>query len=445
MSIAEITRALVKFVPGWGALEPSQISVQKLTGGMSNVIYSAEALDFHAPVTKVVARLLSSTLDGVIDRNRENAIVKFVSTTGIGPQLLGTCTLLAASAPLAPPIMLRIEEFVYGRTLGIADLRHSLRIARIMALKIGRLHAQTMRLAQQLAEVSAAPVGGSDQLPPPGFAEACVKFRGLLCAVETQLLGFSGGVSVKAELLGLLRLFELEPECIWLISLLRNHGGPTVLIHGDLQEGNWIEQQDTHDLLLLDYEYSRFDYRAADTGNLFCEHAFDYSVADPPGYSFTPSEYPSIAWQREFFSAYTAEAQPQPADSATVRAAYVESCGIPAAVDAGATAATCYADRDEGWRRTTVHAGFLAETFPAPIVALVAEARVGMLASHFYWMLWGIVMGAGKAGVTTSQSSSPLSPSVASGHSVFDYLHYARMRASEYTRMKAQLLADTIE
>ena len=235
-----------------------------------------------------------------------------------------------------------------------------------------------------------------------------------------------------------------------------------------MQEGNWIEDDTTHELFLLDYEYSRFDHRACDTGNLLCEHTFDYSLPVAPGFTFDVGAYPSVEWQRAFFTAYL-EAGEQGAAST----APTSTAAAAAAAPTPAGAAAAGAAHDETWRRTTAHAATLATQFPsaAATLQLAREARVGILSSHLYWSLWSAVMGAGRAGISTvaaavaipegegaaaaaasssgtdeegggggtSRSESPL---VVSGHSVFDYVAYGLVRSAEYLRLKAQLQAD---
>jgi hypothetical protein len=170
-------------------------------------------------------------------------------------------------------------------------------------------------------------------------------------------------------------------------------------------------------LVLIDYEYSRFDYRAFDLGNLACEFTFFYGVAERPGYTFDASKYPGDEKMGAFFVAY--------AD------AYSRS----------------------GASRPTVQ-------------ELAAETRCGIFASHLFWALWSILMGAGQLDIAwrPQEASTPVEgtqapdiavlddairsdgsssggiseSSVAAGHSVFDYVHYGFTRAREFLRLKSE-------
>lgn len=226
---------------------------------------------------------------------------------------------------------------------------------------------------------------------------------------------------------------------------------------------------------LIDYEYSRYDYRAFDSGNQYCECTFDYSLPVHPGYTLSRSHYPPLGWQADFLSRYAAE-------SARLAAA----AGVDATEDAGASEGTgseagspsVYAaspsasplpvgpgivavQEDSEWHRTTCSATELARQFPTHpgVQALAREARLGILASHFYWSMWSAVMGAGKEGISLPSpgEAPPAAPAAgsshaddeesatASGHAIFDYNVYGLERLSEYVRLKEQLRRDAPE
>ena len=276
-SPADIIAGLRSRVPGWDAIADADVTLSLLTGGMSNIIYAADvpqsSLADPAAPTRVVARLLSPQLDGVIDRHREMQIVKFLSTTGIGPRLFGSCAFPSRSGgdnngggggggSSVAPLVMRVEEFVCGRTLVLADLRSSDAIARKMAIKVARLHGQTASLARQMG-MGAAP-------PLPGYADSLHKYLALVGNIEAHPQVARG--TARPELLALLKRWaralsqaaerhsggafccalslisdtSVSPPCCrcdwraesaWLSGVLARQGGPTVLTHGDLQVG----------------------------------------------------------------------------------------------------------------------------------------------------------------------------------------------------------------
>jgi hypothetical protein len=144
----------------------------------------------------------------------------------------------------------------------------------------------------------------------------------------------------------------------------------------------------------------RYDYRGFDLGNLACEFTFSYAVSERPGYTFDASKYPTEAQMGAFFDEYAA---------------------------------------------------YLGETSRSSPGALATEMQSGVLASHLYWALWSILMGAGQlgydwaaensdhaagVGVSLSHDCSVSDSPVVAGHSVFDYVHYGTTRAREYLRLK---------
>ena len=224
-------------------------------------------------------------------------------------------------------------------------------------------------------------------------------------------------------------------------------------------------------LKIIDLEYAGLNTRAFDLGNLFCEFAMDYSHATWPFFSFDRDAYPVLEAQSAFVCAYAlawreeVSRRPQLAeneeDSSTAARA-----GVPADVDdsheALSYAAAVPGDSAaaaERWARTsTSHAAVSAllargrRNSPTPdggspraradAAALAAlerqlavQARIGMLASHFYWAAWSAVMTAAKLAAAA--------PSDAAGvEAAFSYSAYGIVRAREYVRLKAQLVAD---
>jgi thiamine kinase-like enzyme len=196
-------------------------------------------------------------------------------------------------------------------------------------------------------------------------------------------------------------------------------------------------------LYIIDYEYGGWNRRGFDLGNLFCEHTFNYSVAAAPGYAMETKHYPSLKWQRDFLTAYAewllqrvgthgtshGFARPEVVEKTSepvvevVAAASVSDDAVTDATALPAPASPSAAD--ELWRRTSCaekavaaicegaaasaggsdqrHSGGCED---AEVVALARqlakEARVGLLASHFYWSLWSSVMAGGKAGFLVS-------------------------------------------
>jgi thiamine kinase-like enzyme len=200
-------------------------------------------------------------------------------------------------------------------------------------------------------------------------------------------------------------------------------------------------------LYIIDYEYGGWNRRGFDLGNLFCEHTFNYSVATAPGYAMETQHYPSLKWQRDFLTAYAERllqrvgthgtshgfARPEVVEKTSEPVAEVlaaASASDDAVTDATALPAPSSASAaEELWRRTSCAERAVAAICGEPATSaggsdrrdgggcedaevaalawqLAKEARVGLLASHFYWSLWSSVMAGGKAGFLVSSPTA---------------------------------------
>ena len=444
LSAAELIEAACTVgPPEWRAALNSQganaFVVEPVYGGMSNLIFRLSlplsALSSLVPslpremvslvrlqqpaCRRMMARVLSPQLDDVIDRTLEARVVSWISEhpSRIGPRLYGSVSLQRPDGTCAA---VRFEECIEGRTLVVDDLRHadSLLLSRI-ARKTALLHAT-----------------------PPPWANARDAFPDPLCKYLSCVRALADHPRMQmdefASVARLLRALPWDSEAAWLARHMAVSGGPTVLTHGDNQAGNWIQELDVDgDVVLIDYEYSRLDARGFDLGNLLCEATFDYTVTEPPGYSFDSTAYPSLKWQIAFFRAYAdAEAE---ACNVGIGASTVGSDVPPIQAS---TAPSCCHDTclAEGAGADTISRSPSAlAALPPDLRKLADEARLGVLASHLYWALWGAVMAAGKLGVRAgSDYGEHRGPAaaIATGHSVFDYAHYGAARAAEFLRLK---------
>ncbi|XP_072241773.1 choline/ethanolamine kinase isoform X2 [Leuresthes tenuis] len=145
--------------------------------------------------------------------------------------------------------------------------------------------------------------------------------------------------------------FNLPAELESLRALLAATPSPVVFCHNDVQEGNilMLENRDhssNENLMLIDFEYSSYNYRGFDFGNHFCEWMYDYTYKEWPFYKATPENYPTREQQLLFIRSYLAEQQ-RNSDSAVDQMKIEED--------------------------------------------MIIEANRYALASHFLWGLWSII------------------------------------------------------
>uniref|UniRef100_A0A3B5A299 ethanolamine kinase n=1 Tax=Stegastes partitus TaxID=144197 RepID=A0A3B5A299_9TELE len=171
---------------------------------------------------------------------------------------------------------------------------------------------------------------------------------------------------------------ETSPEAA-LLSLLESTPSPVVFCHNDCQEGNILllkgrQSSDKQKLMLIDFEYSSYNYRGFDIGNHFCEWMYDYNCDEFPFFKVDAQNYPSKAQQLHFIESYLRES-------------------------------------DRGFDN-------LSEEDQTKVKEeLYVEVNRFSLASHFFWGLWSII----QARLSTIK---------------FGYLEYAQARFDGYFQQK---------
>ncbi|PWA24883.1 hypothetical protein CCH79_00010149, partial [Gambusia affinis] len=147
--------------------------------------------------------------------------------------------------------------------------------------------------------------------------------------------------------------YNLPQEMETLKLLLESTHSPVVFCHNDCQEGNILllkgrHSSDKQKLMLIDFEYSSYNYRGFDIGNHFCEWMYDYTCEEFPFFKVDTQNYPSKAQQLHFIEGYLRES-------------------------------------DQGFDNlSTEHQMKLKEE-------LYVEVNRFSLASHFFWGLWSII------------------------------------------------------
>lgn len=112
---------------------------------------------------------------------------------------------------------------------------------------------------------------------------------------------------------------DLKQEVRWLKNYLFNIYSPVVFCHNDLQGGNillknknnvsrffffcsnanliqsFISQgsEEKNNLIIIDFEYSAYNYRGFDLANHLCETIYDYTNEEFPYFWAKPDNYPT--------------------------------------------------------------------------------------------------------------------------------------------------------
>ncbi|XP_048659119.1 choline/ethanolamine kinase isoform X9 [Marmota marmota marmota] len=167
----------------------------------------------------------------------------------------------------------RLEQYLPSRPLKTRELREPVLSAAI-ATKMARFHGMEMPFTKEphwLFGTMERYLKQIQDLPPTGLLN-----------------------------MNLLEMYSLKDEMGNLRKLLDSTPSPVVFCHNDIQEGNILllsEPENADSLMLVDFEYSSYNYRGFDIGNHFCEWVYDYTHEEWPFYKARPTDYPTRGQQ----------------------------------------------------------------------------------------------------------------------------------------------------
>ncbi|XP_062931370.1 choline/ethanolamine kinase isoform X2 [Cynocephalus volans] len=359
----------------WRQVRPEELRVYPVSGGLSNLLFRCSLPD-HLPSVgeeprEVLLRLYGAILQGVDSLVLESVMFAILAERSLGPQLYGVfpegrleqyIPVRAQPGPLLPQsprpspmcafTSLTPGSWVQSRPLKTQELQEPVLSAAI-AMKMARFHGMEMPFTKE-----------------PHW---------LFGTMERYLKQIQDLPPTDLPQMNLLEMYSLKDEMGNLRKLLDSTPSPVVFCHNDIQEGNILllsEPENADSLMLVDFEYSSYNYRGFDIGNHFCEWVYDYTHEEWPFYKAKPTDYPTQEQQLHFIRHYLAE------------------------VKKGETIS-----REEQRK--------LEED-------LLVEANRYALASHFFWGLWSIL----QASMSTIE---------------FGYLEYAQSRFQFYFQQKGQL------
>nr|XP_012644957.1 choline/ethanolamine kinase isoform X2 [Microcebus murinus] len=296
----------------WRLVQPEELRVYPVSGGLSNLLFRCSLPD-HLPSVGEEPREVLLRLYGAILQGVDSLVLESVMFAILAERSLGPQ--LYGVFPEG-----RLEQYIPSRPLKTRELREPVLSAAI-ATKMAQFHGMEMPFTKE-----------------PHW---------LFGTMERKLL-------------------DATPS-------------PVVFCHNDIQEGNILllsEPENADSLMLVDFEYSSYNYRGFDIGNHFCEWVYDYTHEEWPFYKARPTDYPTQGQQLHFIRHYLAE----------VKKGEILS--------------------QEEQRR-------LEED-------LLVEVNRYALASHFFWGLWSIL----QASMSTIE---------------FGYMEYAQSRFQFYFQQKRQL------
>ncbi|KAM7396587.1 hypothetical protein PAMP_019620 [Pampus punctatissimus] len=264
----------------WKTIEEDDFQISIVSGGLSNLLYLCSLPD-HVPCVEeeprqVLLRIYGAILQGVDSLVLESVMFAILAERTLGPKLYG----------IFPDG--RLEQYLPNTRMNTNQLSDP-SISAEIATKLARFHEMVMPFNKEPKWLFGTIDKYMDQVVNLNFVrEAHVKkYKKLM------------KLNLPAELESLRALLASTPS-------------PVVFCHNDVQEGNILMLEDrdhtsTDRLMLIDFEYSSYNYRGFDFGNHFCEWMYDYTYNQWPFYKATPEDYPTREQQLHFIRSYLAE------------------------------------------------------------------------------------------------------------------------------------------
>ncbi|XP_049748654.1 choline kinase alpha isoform X4 [Elephas maximus indicus] len=340
-----------EFLPGaWRSLREDQFHISVIRGGLSNMLFQCSLPDTVAAVAdeprKVLLRLYGAILQmGAEAMVLESVMFAILAERSLGPKLYG----------IFPQG--RLEQFIPSRRLDTEELSLP-DISAEVAEKMATFHGMKMPFNKE----------------PKWLFGTMEKYLNQVLRIK-----FTGESRLK---LHKLLSYNLPLEMENLRSLLESTPSPVVFCHNDCQEGNILllegrEDSEKQKLMLIDFEYSSYNYRGFDIGNHFCEWMYDYNYEKYPLFKANIRKYPTRKQQLHFISHYLAAFQNEFKNLSNEEKSIIEE-------------------------------------------EMLLEVNRFALASHFFWGLWSIV----QAKISSIE---------------FGYMEYAQARFDAYFDQKRKL------
>ncbi|XP_059842937.1 choline/ethanolamine kinase isoform X2 [Hypanus sabinus] len=331
----------------WKLITVDEFQISTVSGGLSNLLYLCTLPDHVLSVgdepRQVLLRVYGAILQGVDSLVLESVMFAVLAERALGPRLYGVF-------PQG-----RLEQYIPSRRLLTEELGFP-DISAEIAVKMSRFHGMVMPFNKE----------------PKWLFETMDRYL-------KQIMGLTFIREAHVKKFNKLKTFNLPGELTSLKALLEATWSPVVFCHNDVQEGNILYLADkdaasTEKLMLIDFEYSSYNYRGFDIGNHFCEWMYDYTYDQWPFFKANKEKYPNRQQQLHFIRHYLSEYSGNKGDSVHEDQTKIEE-------------------------------------------EMIIEINRYALASHYLWALWAII----QAKISTIE---------------FGYMDYALCRMEAYYEQK---------
>ncbi|XP_069764129.1 choline/ethanolamine kinase isoform X2 [Narcine bancroftii] len=272
----------------WKLITEEEFQISVISGGLSNLLYLCTLPDHVLSVgdepRQVLLRVYGAILQGVDSLVLESVMFAVLAERALGPRLYGVF-------PQG-----RLEQYIPSRRLLTEELGFP-DISAEIAVKMSRYHGMVMPFNKE----------------PKWLFETMDRYL-------KQIMGLKFVREAHVKKFNKLKTYNLPGELASLKSLLAATWSPVVFCHNDVQEGNILYLADkdpssTEKLMLIDFEYSSYNYRGFDIGNHFCEWMYDYTYDQWPFFKVNMEKYPNQQQQLHFIRHYLSEYSGNKGDS----------------------------------------------------------------------------------------------------------------------------------
>lgn len=190
----------------------------------------------------------------------------------------------------------RFEEYLSSSPLSIAEMT-SMEVSKAIAKKLAAVHKLNIENMEK----------NSDWL-----MNCYRRYENFISTIRHNPLKFDQDTldstkTVARELLNI----DFRSEIDFLDALFSNSDAPLVFSHNDLHQNNILLLHDPNrqaslddPIVLIDFEYSSYNYRTFDIANHLSEWCFDYNTDRYPFFKSSPDLFPPIDKQKQFLCHY---------------------------------------------------------------------------------------------------------------------------------------------
>ncbi|XP_015921370.2 choline/ethanolamine kinase [Parasteatoda tepidariorum] len=256
----------------WNEISLADFNISSVRGGISNALYCC-SLPSHVVVKnpgtprRVLLRFFGPVQDEEHTKVTETTTFVLLSERKLGPKLYGAFS------------NGRLEEYIPAKHLSTDDVR---RLSTSVAKAMAKIHALDLPLRKA----------------PDSWLKHMKKWL-------EDMENCGTNRSDDNCLLG--NMFRNEMD--FLKKEMENYDSPSVFCHNDLIGGNILLPEDfvnelNPKVILIDFEFGGYNFRAFDIANHFCEWVYDYDVTEPPYFKIDNSKYPTEEEKIKFIRSY---------------------------------------------------------------------------------------------------------------------------------------------